>query len=145
MERNRKNMIISNGYFYNTLTSDRGDSDELKQCIENTVDKLTSLETNSLKPGILLGKIQSGKTRAFLGAIALAFDNNYDVTIVLTKGTKALAEQTYQRILNDFRRFLDNDEVQVYDIMHFPQNLTSWELKQKLIIIAKKEINNCCT
>lgn len=135
-------MIISNGYFYNTLTSDRGDSDELKQCIENTVDKLTSLETNSLKPGILLGKIQSGKTRAFLGAIALAFDNNYDVTIVLTKGTKALAEQTYQRILNDFRRFLDNDEVQVYDIMHFPQNLTSWELKQKLIIIAKKEINN---
>ena len=37
--------------------------------------------TSSDRPGILLGKIQSGKTRAFLGVIAEAFDNGYDIAV----------------------------------------------------------------
>jgi hypothetical protein len=47
------------------------------------------------QPGMLLGKVRSGKTKTFMGAIALAFDNGFDVCVVLTKGTKALAKQTY--------------------------------------------------
>lgn len=135
-------MAIQKGNFYNTLISIRQDGDDFKRCIEETVEKLKSSETSVSKPGILLGKIQSGKTRAFIGVIALAFDNGYDAVIVLTKGTKALAEQTYQRIVNDFQKFIDEDEVQIFDILNLPSNLTPWELKQKLIIVAKKEINN---
>jgi len=60
---------------------------------------------------MLLGKIQSGKTRAFIGVIALAFDNDYDIAIILTKGTKVLAQQTYERLVDDFKDFIDdNDE-----------------------------------
>jgi hypothetical protein len=46
---------------------------------------------------MLLGKIQSGKTKMFLGAIALGFDNGFDVAIILTKGTKALAKPASPR------------------------------------------------
>ncbi len=133
---------LQKGYFYNSLTSHREDDDLLKQCIEDTVSKLLVSDTSLKKPGILLGKIQSGKTRAFLGVIALAFDSGYDIAIILTKGTKALAEQTLKRLHADFGLFEDDNKVQIHDIMAFPKNLVPYELCQKLIIVAKKETNN---
>jgi len=99
-------------------------------------------ESSTKRPGILLGKIQSGKTRAFIGVIALAFDRGLDAAIVLTKGTVSLAKQTLRRISDDFRPFLDDDSVKVFDIMSLPENLTGWELDQKLIFVAKKEDDN---
>lgn len=134
--------LNTEGIFYNKLTKKREDSADLKLCIENTVTKLLESETDLNKPGILLGKIQSGKTRAFLGAIALAFDNGYDIAIILTKGTKPLSEQTLKRITNDFKEFILEKLLQVHDIMLFPNNLTKYELNQKMVIVAKKQIDN---
>ena len=57
----------------------------------NTVRRLLTVQTSAARPGMLLGKIQSGKTKTFLGAIALAFDNGTDIAVIMTKGTKALA------------------------------------------------------
>lgn len=128
--------------FYATIAAQRVDSDELKQCVENTVSKLMAQSTSDNRPGILLGKVQSGKTRAFLGIIALAFDRGYEVAIVLTKGTRSLASQTVNRALSDFKRFIESDEVRVYDIMTLPENLVGYELNQKLILVAKKEADN---
>ncbi|HYW09452.1 MAG TPA: hypothetical protein VE913_21000, partial [Longimicrobium sp.] len=91
------------------------------------------------KPGMLLGKIQSGKTRAFLGIIARAFDRDIDIAIVLTKGTKTLASQTVKRIGRDFKEFIDDDLVVLFDIMSAPEALTKSELRRKIIIVAKKE------
>ena len=116
-------------------------STELQECIENTVDKLIGNITNFNNPGLLLGKIQSGKTRAFIGIIALSFDRNYDICIIFTKGTKALVEQTQKRLDNEFDPFIQNDEVRVYNIMSLP-TLTAYIKQQKLIFIVKKETNN---
>jgi hypothetical protein len=74
--------------------------------------------------------------------MALAFDNNYDMVIILTKGTKALARQTYERLKKDFYDFIEYDRIQLYDIMHIPEKLPGYVLKQKLIMIVKKEVNN---
>ena len=90
---------------------------------------------------MLLGKIQSGKTNAFLGVIALAFDNRFDIAIILTKGTVSLARQTLKRVQKDFKSFIEQDQVQVYDIMTVP-DLTRYELNQKLILVVKKEDDN---
>lgn len=128
--------------FYETLTRRRGDSTELQRCMQETVQKMLSFETEVDRPGMLLGKIQSGKTRAFIGIIALAFDKHYDMAIVLTKGTKALTQQTYERLRQDFREFLEADRIKICDIMHLPQNFRKFELQQKLIIVVKKETNN---
>jgi len=135
-------MSLRKGYFYDSLTESRTDGTELQSCMEETVKNLIESDTSLKKPGILLGKIQSGKTRAFLGVIALAFDNDYDIAIILTKGTKALAEQTYARLAQDYKKFIDEHKMQIFDIMHLPGNLVTWELKQKIVMVVKKEKNN---
>jgi hypothetical protein len=128
--------------FYEVLATERGDSEELQECIRQTTDELTTNSTTSLRPGILLGKIQGGKTRAFLGIIACAFDRGYDVAIVFTKGTNALVKQTLKRLNKDFAKFIEADEMQVFDIMLLPDNLTPFELGQKLVLVVKKEDDN---
>ena len=129
------------GSFYPQFTSDanRYGSDD-RACIEQTVERLRSVPTSAMRPGMLLGKIQSGKTKTFLGVIALGFDNGFDIAIILTKGTKALARQTLQRVREEFSIFHEKDGLQVYDIMTMPGGLTGYELSQKLIICGKKTI-----
>jgi len=127
--------------FYSRLRDKREDDDALQRCIENVVSALETAEDPS-KPGMLLGKIQSGKTRGFLGIIARAFDQDYDISIVLTKGTRTLATQTVKRIGRDFKEFIADDEILLFDIMQTPDSLTKAELRRKIVIVAKKEVNN---
>lgn len=121
---------------------DSSESAEGEACVRETVAALVSQPTDARKPGMLLGKIQSGKTRAFLGIITAAFDEGFDVAVVLTKGTRTLAKQTVNRISKEFAVFRDAEQLAVYDIMTVP-DLTDWEIEdQKLVFVAKKEANN---
>jgi hypothetical protein len=54
-------------------------SAETEECSIESVEQLLEQRTTNGRPGMLLGRIQSGKTRAFVGAIALAFDNGFDM------------------------------------------------------------------
>ncbi len=128
--------------FYTSLAAERDDPEELRACVARVVARLAETETSSQRPGMLLGKIQEGKTRAFLGVIAAGFDTGIGGAIVLTKGTRALARQTLRRITRDFRPFVERDQVQVFDIMHLPENLTLYARRQHWIIVAKKEDDN---
>src|SRR3989338_10212503 len=112
--------MATRGEMFNKLIQKRKDADDLVLCMESAVDELLEKETSSQKPGILLGKIQSGKTRAFIGIMALSFDNGYDATIILTKGTKSLLKQTVQRMEKDFAEFIQEDKAEVFDIMVMP-------------------------
>src|SRR3989338_4789874 len=134
--------MATRGEMFNKLIKKRHDAEDLILCMEDAVNKLLQKETSSQSPGILLGKIQSGKTRAFIGIMALSFDNGYDAAIILTKGTKALLKQTVQRIEKDFAELIQEDKAEVFDIMVMPDNLTAYERNKKLIIIVKKEVNN---
>lgn len=127
---------------YNSFIQNKNYGQDFQDCIGTTVNYLLNKKTNVNNPGMLLGKIQSGKTKTFIGIIALAFDRGYDICIVFTKGTKLLAEQTYRRLDQEFREFIDNDEVKVYDIMNLPAQLTPYILRQKIILVVKKETNN---
>jgi hypothetical protein len=127
--------------FYPYLRDSRRDDEPLQTCIESVVAGLGAA-SDPERPGMLLGKIQSGKTRAFLGVIARAFDSGYDIAVVLTKGTRTLAGQTVKRIARDFKPFIDSDDVIVFDIMEAPKPLTRAELRRKVIIVAKKEFRN---
>lgn len=127
--------------YYDQLANRRGDPAELRAKVEEVVTKLQETATSTQRPGILLGRIQSGKTRAFLGVIARAFDRGYDVAVILTKGTKSLAEQTLSRIKDDYREFIAADQVEVFDILAVPE-LTPYELTHKLVFVVKKEDDN---
>jgi KaiC/GvpD/RAD55 family RecA-like ATPase len=128
--------------FYERLRKERTDGTDLVGVVKETVNELLARDTDEHRPGMLLGKIQSGKTRAFLGVIAEAFDRGFDVAIVLTKGTRTLSQQTVRRIQTDFQSLRSDEKLEVYDIMAVP-GLSAWEIdEQKLIFVAKKEANN---
>jgi hypothetical protein len=127
--------------FYDQLAGKRADPPELRQAVEEVLEKLQKEATSTQRPGILLGRVQSGKTRAFLGVVARAFDRGFDIAVILTKGTKSLAEQTLSRVKEDFRDFISADQVDVFDILAVP-DLTPYELNRKLIFVVKKEDDN---
>ena len=94
-------MVQTNGPIYSPFINkkdDRGESvydTKARKCVVETMEALLTKTTTPDDPGMLLGKIQSGKTRTFLGVIALAFDNGFDVAVVFTKGTNALASRLW--------------------------------------------------
>lgn len=133
---------LSGSFFPTYQTDNAGFSPETFVCAQRTVEKLLARQTTSEHPGMLLGKVQSGKTRTFISVMALAFDNGYDITIVLSKNSKALIEQTAKRLRTEFRKFLDDGTLKLYDIMESPRSFTDFELEAKMIFVAKKESNN---
>ncbi|HXA79203.1 MAG TPA: Z1 domain-containing protein [Candidatus Acidoferrales bacterium] len=128
--------------FYARLRESRKDDEFLAACIDRVVKQLEDTSTSGERPGMLLGKIQSGKTRAFVGVIARAFDRGFDIAVVFTKGTKTLSAQTVARLGHDLREFIDEDEVLVIDIMKQPGKLAKSEQRRKLVIVAKKQAKN---
>lgn len=122
---------------------------EKKDCIENTVRLLMEDGPNSNEPGLLLGMIQCGKTDTFENIIGLAFDKGIDVCIALTKNSKPLAEQTKKRMVNDYRFFKDNGDLNRKDIIYVCDILDVWKnLSQeivdrcKIVIVCKKQHTN---
>ena len=88
--------------FFTQFLADKRYEPQDIDAIKKTVAKLTDISSDRNKPGMLLGKIQSGKTKIFIGIIGLAFDKGFDAAIILTKGTKALSKQTIERITKEF-------------------------------------------
>ena len=106
-------------------------------------EDLKRTKTDDLKPGILLGLIQSGKTRAFVGVIAKCFDEGYDVAVIFTKNSVALAEQSIKRLKSDFSMPIDRNRLYVWDIIKLQEGLlTGYILDQKQIFVVKKESKN---
>jgi hypothetical protein len=144
LKRNNRKLgsLDESSSFYSRLKSFRNDDEALSNCIEEIVEELENASTTGDKPGMLLGKIQSGKTRGFVGVIARAFDRGFDMAIVLTKGTKTLSAQTVRRLEGDFAEFIEDDEFLVVDIMNLPGSLRRSELRRKVVIVAKKQARN---
>src|SRR4051794_945263 len=98
--------IVTDGPIFNAFkavlaAANRPLSPDTEECSASVVRLLEHHQTTAQRPGMLLGKVQSGKTRAFVGAIAIGFDSGFDIAIVLTKTSTPLATQTIRRLEND--------------------------------------------
>src|ERR1039458_7772088 len=91
-KRQGKELKVASQY-YDQMAAKRGDDPELMAKVEDAVSHLADTSTSVRSPGMLLGKIQSGKTRAFLGIIARCFDRGYGVAVILTKNNVSLTQQ----------------------------------------------------
>jgi len=119
-------------------------------CVENTVAQLLEDGSQAEEPGLLLGKIQCGKTDTFEDIIGLAFDKGVDVAIILTKGTNALADQTEKRARYDYRWFKpSNDLDQKATIEVYGKKIKPWRKlkranveKYKTVIVCMKQSKN---
>jgi hypothetical protein len=134
--------LFFDGPFFAKIVIDPRYGVEDIAAVTDTVIKLIYTETNLDRPGMLLGKIQSGKTKTFIAIIALAFDNGFDGAIILTKGTKALSKQTIERISKEFGEFSQREMLQSFDVMTMPSKLTGYEIEQKLVLVSKKQPDN---
>ena len=123
--------------------------EEKVKCIKDTVSQLLEDGEHAEEPGLLLGKIQCGKTDTFEDIIGLAFDKGIDITIVFTKGTKPLAQQTIMRMKKDYRFFKPSDNldqkatINIYDIMNVWNKLKQAKVEGcKTVIVCKKQSTN---
>lgn len=97
--------------------------------------------------GIVIGKVQSGKTSNFISLIALAFDNSYDIVIVLGGTTKVLVNQNVERLTQYFNRYIKSDIVILNssvnsELLHeYDVNKFLKQNKKIIIIVLKNEKN----
>lgn len=138
----QKTLSLSGEFYTTYCAANQHYQKDTFECAEATVTQLLQTVTTADHPGMLLGKVQSGKTRTFISILALAFDNDYDIAIVLSKNSKALIEQTTKRLHSEFGMFVNDGEMEIYDIMHAPTTFAANELESKLIFVGKKQTDN---
>ncbi|MBQ3290643.1 MAG: hypothetical protein IJH50_14665 [Kiritimatiellae bacterium] len=72
--------------------------------IMGRMDELLKDRPDGRLSGLVVGRVQSGKTRNYVGLALKAAEAGWNVIIVLTSAIKALAEQTEKRMERDFRK-----------------------------------------
>ena len=103
-------------------------------------------EENSLaETGIVIGKVQSGKTSNFISVLSLAFDNGYEIAVVIGGNTHDLTNQNTARIKKSFN--LDVEKLTILSTggNNTPIKIDVAEVQQfietgrKVIIVALKQ------
>ena len=111
-------MVVDGPYFTATLTALALNGDEREATIRNATDIANAVIgaygvdgrgeldvtriPNTPVTGLVYGRIQSGKTRAMIASTALAFDNRFRISVVMTSNINDLVSQTHV----DFSRAL---------------------------------------
>ena len=104
--------IKSDGFFKNKaeteMLKDEMSQDAVDTIFSNAVRILSHCpnpndEESVSETGIVIGKVQSGKTSNFISVLALAFDNDYDIAVVLGGNTLDLLKQNATRIESAFK------------------------------------------
>lgn len=131
-----------------SLQEDGMPEDSIIQTMNNAAEVLgycpnPHTRTKCQKTGIVIGKVQSGKTSNFISLSALAFDNGYNVVVVFGGTKKILVNQNKSRIEQYFRDMADS-EVAILDTNNNKELLNSKKIEQfvemgrKVLIVALK-------
>ena len=104
-------MIIDGSYFTATLTALALVDDQRDATVQNATEIASAVIAaygvdaggalngdripNAPVTGLVYGRIQSGKTRAMIASTALAFDNRFRISVVMTSNINDLVSQTH--------------------------------------------------
>ena len=151
--------IISDGYFATKVAEKMKANDEsmTDDIVNNVFSNAASIlnecpnpkQTGEFKKtGIIIGKVQSGKTSNFIALLALAFDNGYNLAVVIGGNTTELLTQNVNRINDAFsvpREKLvvihskdNNDQITPENIRNFIQN----GIKVIIVSLKSPQIKN---
>lgn len=114
--------IITDGYFASHVAEQMLKSDEsmTEDIVNNVFSNAAGIlnecpnpsQNNEFKKtGIVIGKVQSGKTSNFIALLALAFDNGYNLSVVIGGNTTELLTQNVNRIRASFNVSTDKLKV----------------------------------
>lgn len=99
------------------------DVNATREDVEQTYNRIREVAASGVNNadrayGLVVGHVQSGKTRNYIGLALKAYEDGYNVVIVLTSNNTALAAQTKNRLMQEFGNagcvphnldFLNND------------------------------------
>ncbi|MGL4948450.1 MAG: Z1 domain-containing protein [Mycoplasma sp.] len=97
------NTGLATEIFVKYLKRQNYDNETINNFILKAKDIYSKLSRNTQDIGMLVGKVQSGKTTVFSGVIARYFDMGYDLCIILTSTENLLNDQTNERMEKIFR------------------------------------------
>ena len=112
--------IDVDGFFKNKAEAEMLNDEMSQDAVDTIFSNATRILSHCPNPhsdelvsetGIVIGKVQSGKTSNFISLLALSFDNGYDITVVLGGNTLDLLKQNATRIESAFK--LDADSLTV--------------------------------
>ena len=150
--------IKSDGYYCKKviaqMVEDGMPEDATDNIVENGVRILgqcpnPNIKGKEFKTGIIIGKVQSGKTSNFISTLALAFDNGYKIAVVLGGNKLNLTQQNTDRIISAFN--VDANKLVVLDTKANSSLINADSIKQfvsrgkQVIIVGLKHpshINN---
>lgn len=113
--------IVHEQYFPRYVASLSGDT-RTQTAVTATTDRINELildRSSSTSPhvnGLVVGRVQSGKTRNYIGLMLKAADEGWNVIIVLTSAIKSLALQTRNRISDEFSNVGANNHQFVHEL-----------------------------
>ena len=85
---------------------------DVESIMERTNKLLSEREANEQRVnGLVVGRVQSGKTRNYIGLMLKAADEGWNVVIVLTSPNTLLRDQTQSRIEEEFKKSSANAAV----------------------------------
>ncbi len=105
--------IITDGYFASAVAKEMVNKDDsiTSDIVDDVFANASSILNECPNPkgtdefrrtGIVIGKVQSGKTSNFIALLALAFDNGYNIGIIIGGNTIELLTQNVNRIKSSF-------------------------------------------
>jgi len=149
LDEDIKNINTSQNYLddfkkiYSKKIGEEGTDKIISNAISIFSKCITKNTTLVNKTGIVLGKIQAGKTSNFLGLIAMGLDNNIDIVILIGGKDKKLLTQNETRLKEVFNHN-DSNKVIIENINYFAQINNYLELtkKHKLIITCLKNTHH---
>lgn len=91
------------------------------EAILSRMNSLATDENDNRTSGLVVGRVQSGKTQNFTGLILKAIGERWNVIVVLTSDNTALASQTRDRLFEAFRNVgIDARNCKELDFLHQP-------------------------
>ncbi len=141
--------IFSDGkYFRNFIDNSGLNYNEKQNLINSTLEILSkcipsNYESDSQvsNTGIVIGKIQSGKTMSFTSLINLANDNNFKVIFVISGRTNLLLNQTRDRLKKDLLKDNDNNfKFLKFDFGEEKKNFDSKNKQDSVKVRKKREL-----
>lgn len=134
------------------LLNDDIPQDAVDEIFQNSVNILSqcpnpNAPSSSKRTGIVIGKVQSGKTSNFISVLALAFDNQYNLAIVLGGNKLPLLKQNTERIRSYFQN-ISEDRIVILSTKENAQLLNADNISQfiaqgkKVIIVGLKHVKH---
>ncbi|MBP1526627.1 MAG: hypothetical protein H9Q66_01670 [Spiroplasma ixodetis] len=145
-------VIRTDGFFISKIIEEMKNNKYSKESINIIIQngvKILSQFPNPMKnekyekTGIIIGKVQSGKTSNFITMMGLAFDNNFQICIVLGGNKTNLLKQNVERI-NNYFKFVEPLQLVILntethkDSLNYNTITEFIEEKRKIVIIGLK-------